>query len=70
MDAGIEEALRKAARPKGMNGCAPGCSCRTIDQNPAYIDVAIERWEKATAKEAVLDGGGTFAEVASVRGRG
>jgi DNA modification methylase len=41
--------------------------CRAIEITPAYIDVAIKRWQKATGQEATLDGK-TFAEVAAERG--
>ncbi|MFO1076684.1 MAG: DNA modification methylase [Planctomycetota bacterium] len=46
-----------------------GRRCRAIEITPAYIDVAIRRWEKATGKDAVLSGtGATFADVATERG--
>ena len=36
---------------------------------PAYVDVAVRRWEKATGQQAVLDGEGTtFAATAKARG--
>jgi DNA modification methylase len=39
-----------------------------IDIEPAYIDVAIRRWEAMTGQEAVLEGTGeTFAEIAQQR---
>lgn len=39
-----------------------------IELEPAYVDVAIRRWETMTGKEAVLaDTGQTFAEVAAAR---
>jgi DNA modification methylase len=41
--------------------------CRAIEITPAYIDVAIKRWQKATCQEATLDGK-TFADVAAERG--
>jgi DNA modification methylase len=44
-----------------------GRRCRAIEITPAYVDVAIRRWEKATGQEATLDGR-TFAEVAAERG--
>ena len=34
---------------------------------PAYIDVAVKRWQKATGQSATLDGK-TFAEVGAERG--
>ena len=44
-----------------------GRRCRAIEITPAYIDVAVKRWQKATGNEATLDGR-TFAEVAAERG--
>jgi DNA modification methylase len=40
--------------------------CRAIEITPAYVDVAIKRWQKATDQEATLDGR-TFADVAKER---
>ena len=38
-----------------------------MEIDPAYVDVAIRRWEAATCKQATLgDTGATFAEVAAV----
>jgi DNA modification methylase len=46
-----------------------GRRCRAIEIEPAFVDVAIRRWEKATGKTAVLDGSGrkTFAQVSASR---
>ena len=45
-----------------------GRRCRAIEIAPAFVDVALRRWERATGKQAVLDGSGkTFAEVAAER---
>jgi len=45
-----------------------GRRCRAIEITPAYVDVAIKRWQKATGNEATLDEDGrTFAEVATER---
>lgn len=33
-----------------------GRRCRAMELSPAFVDAAIRRWEKATGKEAVLDG--------------
>jgi DNA modification methylase len=41
--------------------------CRAIEITPAYVDVAIKRWQKATGQDATLDGR-TFADVAAQRG--
>ena len=46
-----------------------GRRCRALEISPAYVDVAIRRWERATGKEATLDGTGrTFAQVRTERG--
>ena len=43
--------------------------CFAMELAPGYVDVALRRWEKATGKQAVLDGTEqTFAEIASERG--
>jgi DNA modification methylase len=42
--------------------------CRAVEISPAFVDVAVRRWEEATGKEARLESGGTFAEVAAERG--
>lgn len=41
-----------------------GRVCLGIELNPAYVDVAVERWQRFTGREAILDGDGrSFAEV-------
>jgi DNA modification methylase len=46
-----------------------GRSCHAIELHPAYVDVAVRRWESFTGKEARLEATGqTFAEVAAARG--
>jgi len=43
-----------------------GRKCHAIEISPPYIDVAIRRWQKATGKDATLDGDGrTFNEIAA-----
>jgi DNA modification methylase len=32
-----------------------GRRCRAIEISPAFVDVAVRRWEKATGKEAVRE---------------
>ena len=45
-----------------------GRACHAIELNPAYVDVAVERWQAETGKEAILDGDGrTFAQVKAER---
>ena len=40
-----------------------------IDLAPAYVDVAVRRWnEQFPTNPARLEGGGTFAETAAARG--
>jgi DNA modification methylase len=42
--------------------------CFGMEIDPAYIDVAVERWEKFTGKQAVLEGDGlTFQEISASR---
>ena len=42
--------------------------CRAIEISPAFVDVGVRRWEKATGKTATLEGTGkTFAEVTAER---
>ncbi len=43
-----------------------GRRCYAMEVAPAYVDVAIQRWEKATCKIATLDGQ-PFAQVAAAR---
>ena len=33
-----------------------GRVCHGIELNPAYVDVAVERWQRFTGKGAVLEG--------------
>jgi DNA modification methylase len=41
-----------------------GRVCFGIELNPAYVDVAVERWQQFTGKDAVLSGSGqTFNEI-------
>jgi DNA modification methylase len=45
-----------------------GRVCLGIELNPAYVDVAVQRWQKFTGKQAVLDGAGTtFDQLAANR---
>jgi len=45
-----------------------GRSCLAIELDPAYVDVAVKRWQAFTGKDAMLDGAGpSFAEVAAER---
>jgi DNA modification methylase len=41
-----------------------GRVCLGIELDPAYVDVAVERWQRFTGQEAVLEGDGcSFAEI-------
>ena len=43
--------------------------CFGMELSPAYVDVAVRRWQKATGREAVLESEGTsFAQTAANRG--
>ncbi|MBC7939899.1 MAG: site-specific DNA-methyltransferase [Chitinophagaceae bacterium] len=45
-----------------------GRVCHAIELSPAYVDVAVLRWQSFTGERAVLDGdGGSFATVAATR---
>ena len=45
-----------------------GRSCLAIELDPAYVDVAVQRWQAFTGDEARLDStGASFAEVATRR---
>jgi DNA modification methylase len=46
-----------------------GRVCLGVELNPAYVDVAVERWQRFTGKAAVLDGSGeAFGDLANARG--
>ncbi len=45
-----------------------GRTCFGVELNPAYVDVAIERWQAFTGEDAVLaETGETFATLKSKR---
>lgn len=45
-----------------------GRACHAVELNPAYVDVAIKRWQDFTGQAATLEGDGrTFAEVGGER---
>ena len=45
-----------------------GRVCLGVELNPAYVDVAVERWQRFTGKAAMLDGSGeSFADLAATR---
>jgi DNA modification methylase len=46
-----------------------GRVCLGIELNPAYIDVAVERWQRFTGEVATLDGAGvSHNDLAEKRG--
>ena len=45
-----------------------GRSCLAMELSPAYVDVAIRRWQDFTGDAAVHAGGGSFTEIAPRRG--
>ena len=49
-------------------GEANGRRVFAMEISPAYVDVAVERWQAETGRDAILDGDGrTFAEVIAER---
>lgn len=44
-----------------------GRRCYAIELSPAYVDVAVRRWQEFTGKKATNESGGTFEEVAAAR---
>ena len=48
-----------------------GRVCHGIELNPAYVDVAVQRWQKFSGQQAVLDGDGrVLTELIEERCRG
>lgn len=45
-----------------------GRACHAIELNPAYVDVAIRRWQDFTGRSATLEDGRTFEEMSGARG--
>jgi hypothetical protein len=42
--------------------------CHAIEIAPAYVDVAVKRWQNFTGQQAVLDGDGrSFDQIATER---
>ncbi len=51
-----------------MAGEANGRRVFAMEISPAYVDVAVERWQAGTGRDVILDGDGrTFAEVKAER---
>jgi DNA modification methylase len=47
-----------------------GRKARAMEIDPAYVDVAIRRWERITGKNARLVSGETFEEICDLRTAG
>ncbi|PWE30584.1 DNA methylase [Maritimibacter sp. 55A14] len=47
-----------------------GRACSAIELDPAYVDVAVQRWEAFTGEAAILEGDGRrYEEIATERGK-
>lgn len=44
-----------------------GRACHAIELNPAYVDVAVRRWQEFTGRMATLEDGRTFEDLANDR---
>jgi DNA modification methylase len=53
-----------------LGAAETGRRCFTMELDPAYCDVIVQRWQEATGGAATLDGGEGFAVVAEARGAG
>lgn len=52
-------------------GKITGRGVRAIEIDPAYVDLAVVRWQTFTGKSATLAGDGrTFADIAEQRAKG
>jgi DNA modification methylase len=76
----VERALRNSSKTRdtildvfGGSGTTliacekSGRQARLVELEPRYCDVIIRRWQEYTGEKAVLDGGGTFDDVAAGR---
>jgi DNA modification methylase len=51
-----------------MAGEANGRRVFAMEISPAYVDVAVERWQADTGRDAILDGDGrTFGQIRTER---
>ena len=65
--ADLRALLRHPARPI-IAAELTGRRCYAVELRPAFVDVAIRRWQAFTGREATLEGDGrTFAELAVER---
>ena len=44
-----------------------GRSCLAIEIDPAYVDVAVKRWQDFAGKNATLESGASFADTVTER---
>jgi DNA modification methylase len=44
-----------------------GRCCYAVELNPAYVDIAVTRWQNFTGKQAVHESGKTFDEMKAER---
>jgi hypothetical protein len=59
---------RRDELERGSQAIDPGRSCFAIEIDPAYVDVAVLRWQAFTGSTAMLEcAGRSFAEVAAER---
>jgi len=64
----VADAERQMARLDMVFAEQTGRACHAIEIAPAYVDVAVKRWQAFTGLEAKLDGDGrSFEEIALER---
>ena len=60
-----------SSRTTIIAGEQSGRSVYAVELNPAYVDIAVERWQAFTGSTATLEGDDrSFAEVKAVRSAG
>jgi DNA modification methylase len=52
-----------------MAAQATGRCARAIELDPVYVDVAVQRWQKATGQKAILAGDGRSFDELKKKGR-
>ena len=64
----IGTAARKGCRLRSVQSPRWVLACHAIELDPAYVDVAVLRWQEFTGDEATLEGDGrSFAEAKARR---